>query len=165
MDKMAIAGSMAYCVTALATAFTGWIADRTIAAGSTPTRVRKTCIVTGLTFASVVLVVVIIPEPTPSMAFLMLACICYGVFASSHWAISQTIAGPSAAGKWAGLQNCFANMAGVAAPAITGFVVDKTGHFFWAFAVSAGVSLIGASVYAFLLGPAEPLKWHMKFQS
>jgi MFS family permease len=159
METMAIVGALAYCVTGIATTITGWLSDRAIAAGSTPTRVRKTCTVTGLTFATVVLAVVVIPGSVASMAFLFFACLSYGIFASSHWAITQTIAGPEAVGKWTGLQNCFANFAGVAAPTITGFVVDKTTHFFWAFAVSAAVVLIGASVYAFLLGPVEPLKW------
>jgi cyanate permease len=89
----------------------------------------------------------------------MLGCMSYGVFASSHWAITQTIAGPRAAGRWSGLQNFVGNLAGVAAPAITGFVVDKTGVFFWAFAVSAGVALAGSMVYLFLLGPVEPVVW------
>jgi MFS transporter, ACS family, D-galactonate transporter len=162
MDTMAIVGSVAYCVTAISTTITGWLADRAIAAGQTPTRIRKRCTVTGLTLASVVLAVVIIPGSAASMAILMFACLSYGIYTSSHWAITQTIAGPSAAGKWSGLQNSFANMAGVAAPAITGFVVDKTGQFFWAFAVSAVVVLIGASIYAFFLGPVETLKWDVK---
>jgi ACS family D-galactonate transporter-like MFS transporter len=159
MEKMAAIGAIAYCITALATTTTGWLADRAIRSGSTPSRVRKICTVTGLTFATVILLVVIIPGSVVSMAFLMAACLSYGVFASSHWAIAQTLAGPGAVGKWSGLQNCFANMAGVAAPAITGFVVDKSGHFFWAFAASAAVVLFGAFVYAFLLGPVKQMQW------
>lgn len=162
MENMAIIGSLAYFLTAASTTITGWLADRAIIAGYTPTRVRKACTEIGLIFASVVLAVVIFPGSTVSMAILMFACFSYGIFASSHWAIAQTIAGPSAAGKWSGLQNCFANMAGIAAPTITGFVVNITGQFFWAFATSAGVVLIGASAYAFLLGPVEQLKWHAK---
>lgn len=160
MDNMAIIGSLAYLLTGTSTIITGWLADRAIAAGYTPTRIRKACTGTGLTFASVVLAVVLIPGSVFSMAILMFACFSYGIFASSHWAITQTIAGPSAAGKWSGLQNCFANFAGIAAPAITGFVVDITHQFFWAFVVSACVVLIGASVYAFFLGPVEQLKWN-----
>jgi MFS transporter, ACS family, D-galactonate transporter len=159
MDNMAIVGALAYCVTAVSTTITGWLADRAIAAGYTPSRVRKGCTGIGLAFASVVMVVVITPGSVASMIILMFACISYGVFSSSHWAITQTIAGPEAAGKWSGVQNFFANMSGVAAPAITGFVVDRTGHFFWAFAVAAVVVLIGASTYAFFLGPVETIKW------
>jgi len=159
MGKMAVLGAVAYCITAIATIFTGWLADRAIAAGSTPTRIRKTCVVSGLSLSTVVVMVVIVKGPLASMVFLMFACLAYGVFASSHWSISQTISGPAAAGKWTGLQNCIANMAGVAAPAITGLVVEKTGQFFWAFVVSAGVVLLGASIYAFFLGQVEPIEW------
>ena len=95
-------------------------------------------------------------------ASLLFACMAYGIFASSHWAIPQTIAGPVAAGKWTGMQNCLANFAGVAAPAITGFVVERTGQFFWAFAVCSLVVLAGAAAYAFLLGPVAPLDWSTK---
>ena len=162
MENMAIIGSVVYLLSAASTAISGYLADRAIVAGHSPTKVRKTCTGIGLTLASVILAVVIIPGSGASMTVLIIAGIFYGIFASSHWAITQTLAGSSAAGKWSGLQNCFANMAGVAAPAITGFVVEITDQFFWAFAVSAGVVLIGASVYAFFLGPVEQIKWQIK---
>ena len=162
MDRMAIVTSVAYCVTALSTTTTGWLADRFIAAGSSPTRVRKACTTIGLTFASAVVGVVFVHSSPGAIAVLMFSCVAYGVFASSHWAITQTIAGPAVVGKWSGLQNCLANMAGVAAPAVTGLVVKYTGHFFWAFAVSAAVVLTGAAVYAFVLGPVEPVMWRAR---
>ena len=159
MEKMAVIGALAYLATAVTTTVTGWISDRAIAAGVSPTRVRKTCTITGLSLSTIVMAVVILPNEIASMTFLILACCSYGIFASSHWAITQRIAGPEAAGKWSGLQNCFANFAGVIAPAVTGFVVDFTGQFFWAFAVSSIVAFTGAAVYAFFLGPIEPVKW------
>ena len=159
MSEMAYIGAIAFCVTGVSTIITGTIADRAIAAGASPTRVRKTCVIAGLSLATSVVTVTVVHGAVASMACLMFACIAYGVFASSHWAIPQTIAGPLAAGKWTGLQNCLANMAGIAAPAITGFVVQKTGQFFWAFAVCSVVVLIGAAAYAFLVGPVEQLQW------
>jgi len=159
MSKMAYVGALAFFVTGVTTIITGWVADRAIARGATPTRVRKTCVILGLGLATSVVAVVLVQGQVASMACLMFACMAYGVFASSHWAIPQTIAGPLAAGKWTGLQNCLANLAGVAAPAITGFAVEKTGHFFWAFAVCSAVVLAGAASYAFLLGRVEPVKW------
>jgi MFS family permease len=159
MDKMAILSAAAYCVTALATTMTGWIGDSLIGLGKSASRVRKTCATCGLAFATIVVGVVFIPSSVGAMVILMFSCLSYGVFASSHWAITQTMAGPSAVGKWSGLQNCLANTAGVAAPAITGLVVQHTGQFFWAFAVSAGVVLSGAATYAFVLGPVQPVIW------
>jgi MFS family permease len=162
MNLMATVGSFAYFVTATATTITGWLSDRFIAAGATPTRVRKTCTGAGLGGATIIVAVAWVSNPVASMVFLMLGCMSYGVYASSHWAITQTIAGPRAAGRWSGLQNFVGNLAGVSAPAVTGFVVDKTGQFFWAFAVSAGVALIGSTIYLFLLGPVEPVVWRAR---
>ncbi len=159
MNAMATVGAIAYLVSGATTTVVGWISDRAIAAGASPTRIRKTCTGGGLAFATIILAVVIVPNHTVSMALLMLACAGFGCYASSHWAITQTLAGPLAAGKWSGLQNFIANLAGVVAPAVTGFVVDRTGQFFWAFAVAAMVVLIGAGVYVFGLGRVEPVKW------
>jgi MFS family permease len=160
MIQMASLGSLAYVVTAAATTVAGWLSDRTIVAGATPTRVRKTCTGFGLGFATLIIGVTVLPDRTASIILLLVSCISYGIFASSHWAITQTLAGPLAAGKWSGFQNFVANLAGVAAPAVTGFVVTATGHFFGAFAVAAGVALGGAMIYTFCLGPVEPLEWH-----
>lgn len=159
MSRMAYVGALAFCVTGITTIITGAVADRAIARGATPTRVRKFCAIAGLGLATSVVMVVVVHGPAASIGCLLFACIAYGVFASSHWAIAQTIAGPLAAGKWTGLQNCLANLAGVAAPAITGFAVEKTGHFFWPFAICAAVVLVGAASYAGLLGRVEPVQW------
>jgi MFS family permease len=159
MRTMASLGFLAYLVTAATTTTAGWLSDRAIASGSSPTRVRKACVGFGLGFASVILGVTILPNATASMVLLFFACMSYGLFSSSHWAITQTLAGPLAAGQWSGLQNFVANLSGVAAPSITGFVVGSTGHFFGAFAVAAGVALAGSMIYLFGLGAVVPVQW------
>lgn len=159
MLPMAFVGFVAYLVTAATTTTAGWLSDRAIASGSSPTRVRKACVCFGLGFASVIIGVTILPNATASMVLLFFACMSYGVFSSSHWAITQTLAGPLAAGQWSGLQNFVANLSGVAAPSITGFVVGSTGHFFGAFAVAAGVALAGSMIYLFGLGAVVPVQW------
>lgn len=159
LSEMATIGSCAYLMTGAVTTLTGLISDRKIAGGSTPTRVRKTCMGVGMGFAPIIVVVALVPDRTTSMVFLLLACLSYGVYSSSHWATTQTVAGPLAAGKWSGLQNFIANLAGVVAPIVTGLVVARTGHFFWAFAIAGFVALIGAIVYVFVLGRVEPVDW------
>ena len=159
MQDMATLNSLAYLVTASATTVTGYLSDRAIKAGATPTRVRKACAGYGLAFMTIVVGVAIIPNRAAAMILLLVACLFYGIFSSSHWAIMQTLAGPVAAGKWTGVQNFIANLSGVAAPAITGFVVARTGHFFGAFAVAAAVALCGALAYGFVLGPVVQVDW------
>ena len=159
LSEMGTIGAGAYLMTGAVTTFTGLISDRIIARGATPTRVRKTCMGVGMGFAPIIVVVAVVPDRTTSMVFLLLACMSYGIYSSSHWATTQTVAGPLAAGKWSGLQNFVANLAGVVAPIITGFVVARTGQFFWAFVIAAFVAFVGAVVYVFVLGQIVPVDW------
>ncbi len=159
MEAMATVGALPALASAVATTLAGWLSYKALAAGATPTRVRKTCTSMGLGLATIIVFVPLVPDRNWSIVLLVLASIFYGVFASSHWAITQTIAGPLAAGKWSGMQNFFGNLAGVAAPTLTGLVVEHTGNFFWAFAAAGAVSLVGAAAYLFGLGAVEPTDW------
>jgi cyanate permease len=89
------------------------------------------------------------------MAFLLVSCVFIGMWSSNVWAITQTLAGPHAAGKWSAVQNGIGNLAGVTAPWLTGWVVGRTGHFSVAFVVTALVALTGSAIYAFGIGPVE----------
>jgi cyanate permease len=82
-----------------------------------------------------------------------------GSISTSLWSISQTLAGPAVAARWVGLQNAFANCAGIVAPLITGFVVDRTGSFADAFLVAGVVSLIGAIGWGVVVRRVEPVQW------
>jgi MFS transporter, ACS family, D-galactonate transporter len=100
-----------------------------------------------------------IQDSGAATVFLLLACFSFGIYTANVFAITQTLAGPRAAGKWTSLQNGFANLAGVAAPWLTGFIVQQTGEYFWAFAVAAVVVLTGAAIFIFGIGRLEPVKW------
>jgi cyanate permease len=93
------------------------------------------------------------------MALLTAGCLCYGLYCSNVWAITQTLAGPSAAGKWTGMQNCIGNISGVVAPWLTGFLVQQTGQFFLAFVAVAAALVVGACSYIFLVGKVAPIAW------
>jgi MFS transporter, ACS family, D-galactonate transporter len=161
MQKMGGIGGAAYLILALSALMSGWISDFWIARGGTPTRVRKTFTALGLALSSVFCFAVAAFAFDSRLAtlFLFLTCAGAGLCTSNLWAITQTLAGPLAAGKWTGLQNFLGNFAGIVSPALTGFVVERTGHFFWAFAVTAGVLLGGAISWAFVVGPVKPVEW------
>ena len=164
MQKMGTIGGGAYLLLALSALISGWFSDLWIASGATPTRVRKTFTATGLAISSCscLAVVAFSSDSRLAVLFLFATCAGAGLCTANLWAITQTIAGPTAAGKWSGLQNCFGNFAGIIAPALTGRVVQRTGHFFWAFAVTAAVLLAGAVSWAFIVGRVEPLDWKGK---
>lgn len=152
-SRMAVFGSMAYALIAASGIASGWMSDRLIARGQTPTRVRKSFAGAGLVLASMIAGVPAIADADWAMALLMTACLAYGMFASNLFAMTQTMAGPRAAGKWTGLQNGFGNLAGVAAPWFTGWVVQRTGHFYGAFVTAACIAVLGAGFFVLGMGP------------
>jgi hypothetical protein len=42
---------------------------------------------------------------------------------------------------------------------VTGFILDRTGTFFWAFAVAAALCIAGVLSWLFLVCPVEPVIW------
>jgi MFS transporter, ACS family, D-galactonate transporter len=159
MGTMAkIAGVGYLCYSAAAVVF-GWISDRWIAAGGTPTLVRKTFASAGAGSAGLLLLGCALAGQTVSVILLLLAFVAGGMCGSNIWAITQTLAGPKMAGRWTGFQNFLGNLAGVIAPAVTGFVVEHTGRFFVAFVIMAAVALLAAFSYIFIIGPVRETVW------
>jgi MFS family permease len=162
MQSMSHVASIAFLVIASATVIAGWISDRWISAGGSPTRVRKTIVVVGLTFSTVILPVGFVNNLTTSITLLLLSCVGFGTFTSNHWAITQTLAGPLAAGRWTSLQNGIGNLAGVAASWLTGVVVERTHSFPLAFVTAAAFALAGAFLWGAVVGPVEEVRWKRK---
>jgi len=164
MDQMARIAGASYLSAAFMSILGGWISDRWIVAGASPTRVRKTFIGVGMTCVAVFLACCVASKSTLSEVMLVMAMASFGMCSSNMWGITQTLAGPQAAGRWTGFQNFFGNLAGVVAPALTGFIVDRTGEFFWAFAITAGVALLGAWSWVFFVGPIRQIEWGQKLE-
>ena len=162
MDSMAKIGGVAFLLGAGFGTFSGWLSDRWIVAGETPTRVRKTFVGGGLALTGILLGLSAAAGREFGVILLILGVIFYGTAASNLWAITQTLAGPQAAGRWTGFQNFFGNFAGIVAPALTGFVLERTGHFYWAFAILTVVALIGTSSWIFIVGRVEQVAWRSK---
>jgi hypothetical protein len=64
-------------------------------------------------------------------------------------AITQACARIRAAGK----------PAGILAPAVTGWLLDKTGLYSTSFAVAAAVAFTGAAIFVFGVGPLKQVEW------
>jgi ACS family D-galactonate transporter-like MFS transporter len=162
MNNMAKLGGIAYLLGAIFAIFCGWLSDRWIASGASPTLVRKTFTGGGLAFAGLFIGLAEFSGTKACMAALILGVMSFGAVSSNVWAITQTLAGPVAAGRWTGFQNFVGNLAGIVAPWLTGFVLERTGHFSWAFVIMTGVALSGAASWFFIVGPVEPVVWAAK---
>jgi ACS family D-galactonate transporter-like MFS transporter len=162
MSNMAKLGGIAYLLGAIFAVFCGWLSDRWISSGAAPTVVRKTFTGGGLALAGLFIGLSELSGTKACMAALILGLISFGAVTSNVWAITQTLAGAVAAGRWTGFQNFVGNLAGIVAPWLTGFVLERTGHFSWAFVIMTGVALLGAGSWFFVVGPVEPVVWAAK---
>jgi ACS family D-galactonate transporter-like MFS transporter len=158
-DRMSVVSAMAFFAIAVSALISGWIADRWLATGASVTRVRKTFTGGGPILACSVVIVSLVTDHGLAILVLIAACVGMGMCTSNLWAVSQTLAGPATAGKWTGLQNGIGNLAGWIAPVVAGFIVERTGHFFWAFAITAMVTLLGSVAWIFVVGRVEPVVW------
>ena len=156
---MAVYGSLPFWGVALTCAVFGIVSDRMIARGSSPTRVRIGFVSGGMLLSTLMLPACLISNQVLSMALLVVACLSLGLTSSNFWAITQTLAGPRAAGQWAGLQNGIGNLAGILGPYLTGYIVAKTGAFLPAFLSACLMSVAGACSYIFIVRRVAPLDW------
>ena len=160
MNEMAVLGSLPFWGMAAATLAGGWTSDRWIRAGANPTRVRKTYVASGLLFCgAAMLPAALVTDTGASVALITAACLFLGLFTSNVWAITQTLAGPLAAGKWTGIQNAIGNLGGVVSPLVTGWIVAGTGSFTLAFAAATVVLLAGAAAYLTMVGEIRTISW------
>lgn len=137
-------------ITALATLVSGWCSDRLAARSPSVPRLRRAFLIAGLLLTGFAMPFTVAPSSLVSAAALIAAFTGIGIYVSNCWAFTQTLAGP-AAGRWTGLQNAFANLGGVLAPAATGLLVETTGRFFPAMLASSFIVLAGAGVYVFMV--------------
>jgi MFS transporter, ACS family, D-galactonate transporter len=162
MDKMAKVGGTAYLLASGFCALAGWFSDRWVARGGTPTLVRKVFTGGSLGVAGIFIGLIAISGPTLCVAVIVLGVIFYGITCSNVWSITQRLAGTRATGRWAGFQSFFGNLAGIVAPSITGLVVQRSGHFLWAFVIATAFALGSAASWIFLVGRVEPVVWKRK---
>lgn len=160
MSSMALLGSVPFWGMAVATLAGGWVSDAWIRRGASPTRVRKTFVMGGLLLCgAAMLPAVFVADPRWCVGWLTAACLSLGLYTSNVWAITQTLAGPAAAGRWSGIQNAIGNLGGVVSPLVTGWIVGETGSFLLAFLAASGVLVGGAACYLFLLGEVRTVDW------
>jgi ACS family D-galactonate transporter-like MFS transporter len=159
MRDMVNVAALYYTIDAAAALATGWITDFWIGRGLSASNIRKSAMALGWTMAAIGFLGCSSAGSHSYLAWLMVTGVGCGIGNSGIWAFSQTLAGPQAVGRWVGLQNGFANLAGVVGPALTGFIVDWTGHFRAALVITAGACLLSGVSWVFLLGRLEQVVW------
>jgi len=156
---MAIYGGLPYLAAVFSSLTGGWLSDRLIRRGVTPTVRCRFAIVAFLGCALLLISAHVCRDERLAMGLLILACIALAQWSAQCWAITQTLAGTARCGKWVGLQNGFGNLAGITVPWITGEIVQRTGSFYPAFIAVGAVLVVGAAAYHFLIPCVAPVRW------
>jgi hypothetical protein len=156
---MARYGGLLFLMSATGATVCGKLSDRWIASGSSITLVRKGSMAIGCTGFAISLSLMAIAANHLLIWTIVPTGLFLGISGCATWAIPQTLAGPDMVGRWIGLQNFVGNFAGAVAPALTGYLLDRTGLFYWPFFITAGIALLGGFAWTFIIGPIEPVNW------
>src|ERR1700726_1278443 len=143
--------------TVLDLAVGGWLVDALIQRGRNPVRVRQVVLIGGTALGLGILGAA--NAHSAATALFWISVSIGGLSAASPvgWSIPSLIAPRESVGTLGGILNFGNQLAGIASPIVTSFVVQVTDSFFWAFAVAGGLLIIGIAGYIFLLGDMEPV--------
>jgi MFS transporter, ACS family, D-galactonate transporter len=159
MNTMARDGGLLFLMSAFGSLLCGKLSDRWLSAGSSLTFVRKGSMAFGCTGFGISLALTAI-APDYLFPWMMVPTgLFLGISTCATWAIPQTLAGSEMVGRWVGLQNFAGNFAGVVAPMLTGYILDRTGLFYWPFFITAAVAWIGTIAWTFVIGRIEEVQW------
>jgi MFS family permease len=132
-------------------AVAGWAADRMIAAGRDPVNVRKGFTIAGFVMASTEVVGAFSDSVPVALFFAVFSLSGLGLATANYWALTQTLIPGASIGRIVGIQNCAANLPGIVAPLLTGWLKQTTGSYeapmqaIWFFLI------IGIAAYVFLV--------------
>lgn len=157
---MATLTAVLFAIQACAAFSGGWLSDRMIARGLHEGGVRKAIEVGSNVVKAVAIVGIALAESQTAMIlWLALTSVMIGLATGQTFAIAQILAGKCAAGRWVGMQNFAANMAGIAGPIITGMLLDATHSYRIPFIVAGVVTLLSAFAWAIIVPRVEPIVW------
>ncbi len=132
-------------------AVAGWLADRRIARGGDPVKVRKAFTIAGFVIASTEVFGALSESHAVALFFAVFSLSGLGLATANYWALTQTLIPGGAIGRIVGIQNCAANLPGIVAPILTGWLKEKTGSYdapmqaIWVFLI------VGIAAYVFLV--------------
>ncbi len=143
--------ALPYLVFGICNPLGGWISDSLIRQGFNETRVRKTVLSVAFLCGFMLIPAVNAQTPLGALGFLVAGSLA-GLGNGNMAAILQTCAPRQQVGVWSGFSNFVGNIGGILAPTITGLLIARTGSYFAAFALAAGILAAGVLAYDFVVG-------------
>ena len=160
LDSMKNLQSLIFVVDSASIVAAGWLIDWWIRRGATASLAYKTALSLSAAGVGLCLLALSGAGAAAGAALLLATGLADGLNSPSVGALTQRFAGPLATGRWMGFQNALSNTAGVLAPALTGWLVERDGgHYTLALWVTGGVALLGLLAWFVVVPPVEPVDW------
>ena len=129
----------------------GFAADWLIHRGADAVSTRRWFTIAGFLVASTEVIGALSDSTAVAKFFAVVSLAGLGLATANYWALTQTLVPGAAIGRISGAQNCSANLAGVAAPFVTGWLKQTTGSYEAPMQAIWVILLIGVGAYFFLV--------------
>jgi MFS family permease len=129
----------------------GWMADRLVRFGYSERGSRK-IIVTGAFVTSLMLLAAGHLADDRSAVLAIGAASLVGLATGNLYSLLAGVAPEGSVGTWMGIMNFAGNIPGVAAPIVTGVLIQRTGSYYPAFVVAVALLILALPSYWWLVG-------------
>ena len=159
MHKMEWVGAAGYLVNGVTALLTGWVVDGYVRRGGTANFAWKLVMALAHSASVVFMLVMAWGSQSAAIAGMFGFQVMMGASSAGTYVMCQILAGPKASGRWVGIQNSIGNVPGMISPALTGFIVQRTGHYELAFVAAAIMSALGIVGWIGMVPKLVPLDW------
>ena len=135
----------------------GWLVDKLVKSGMDASRVRQTILVAGTALGLGLLGAAYAQSTLAALAWISVSIGGLSAAAPVGWSAPSLIAPRESVGTLGGIMNTGSQITAIVAPIVTGYVVQMTNSFFWAFGAAAIFLAVGIAAYILLLGRIEPI--------
>ncbi len=135
----------------------GILVDFLVCRGWNSSRVRMTVLVVGTTCGLGIVGAGWSHTPLRALAWITLSISGLSAASAVGWSIPSLIAPQGSVGRVGGILNFSNQLNGIAAPALTGYLIYKLHSYTAAFAVAGAYLVVGISAYIFMLRDIRPM--------
>jgi MFS transporter, ACS family, D-galactonate transporter len=129
LGKMGLFTFFSFGGMAIVATLAGWGADTLIGRGYSAVTVRKWFTIAGFAVACTELIGARATSVETALFFAVVSLSGLGLATANYWALTQTLIPASAIGRVSGIQNCACSLAGIVAPILSGWLLEKTGSY------------------------------------
>jgi sugar phosphate permease len=159
--RVGIVGAIPYFFGCVGAVVGGWLCDYLTRRGWAPIAGRKLLISCALCGIAICTIGTVTAESnTVALTLISLSLFLIYISSSAAWATVPVAAPSQYTASLGSIQNFGGYLGGALAPAVTGFIVERTGSFSNAFLLSAALSLVSAGAYLLLV--KQPIQTESK---